>query len=131
MKPRNFVAKHMNTFNRAQTHRDRTKYNKRDQSWRDEYAEDLEFLKFKSEEAHISGKAYISFFNRGKYMSKKINMMTLTKMFFADTHPDDELVKINTISQAANSVSIYYRRNGKALHANICKADMVLWLVQQ
>lgn len=30
MKARNFVAKHMNTFNRAATHRDRTKYSRND-----------------------------------------------------------------------------------------------------
>lgn len=30
MAQRNFVAKHMNTFNRAATHRDRTKYSRND-----------------------------------------------------------------------------------------------------
>lgn len=35
-KPRNFVAKHMNTFNRAATHKDRTKYS-RNNKWDDEW----------------------------------------------------------------------------------------------
>ena len=62
MKPRNFVHKHMQTFNHATVERDRTKYN-RSNDWREEYAEDLEFLE-KHEDASISDKAYTSFFNK-------------------------------------------------------------------
>lgn len=129
MKPRNFVHKHMQTFNHATVERDRTKYS-RSNDWREEYAEDLEFLE-KHEDASISDKAYTSFFNKGNNMSSKISMLTLTRMFWTDKHPDDELVKINSVSQNDATVSIYFRRAGKAMHTKICKADMVLWLIQQ
>ncbi|BAV81242.1 hypothetical protein [Vibrio phage VCPH] len=38
---RNFVAKHARSFNKASVHRDRTKYNRRD-NWMDEWLDEDE-----------------------------------------------------------------------------------------